>query len=118
VATAAQLDSHEPLPDWGMRPSPFDWQIVVWGGTSPRTGFPQEAQGFQFFKKHYSLERVIARARDMAEVQHRLFFAVRDTDGTVVHVGRNDAETRIALVRQSYLQQLDKGLRKFAQENR
>jgi hypothetical protein len=80
------------LPEWGCDPSPFYWQVMVFGGFD-RNGFIQPPQVFQFPKRKwshgYTLEGVIARAESMAERQHRTRFAVRDTDGSVVHLGRS-----------------------------
>lgn len=111
---AEAVDRLLELPEWGQSPSPFDWQVMVYGGCNPRTGFPQEPLLFQFFKRRfgtgYTFESVVRRAEDMAERQHRSHFAVRDTDGSVVHVG----ECR----RWASLNELSKGLRQFNRDNR
>lgn len=64
-------------PEWQISPSPFDWQIMIYGGENPRTGRPQEPQAFQFFGKHYSARAITVKARDMAERQHRQHFIIR-----------------------------------------
>ena len=78
---------------FSLRPSRFDWQIVVYGGVSPRTGQAQGPLDFQFYKQTrpggygYSARSIIARAESEARQQHRTHFAVRDTDGTIIHDG-------------------------------
>jgi hypothetical protein len=107
------VEAARSVPAWPMSPSPFDYQVMVYGGDDPRTGLSQLPQVFQFFKRRwstgYTLEGVIARAEDMAERQHRSHFAVRDTDGSVVHVG----QCRLWAARQVDLAKLDRGLRRF-----
>lgn len=81
------------VPEWTIEPSPFDWQVMLFGGVNPRNGIEWLPLGFQFFKQQreggagHDLRRVIRKAEAMAECQHRPFYAVRDTDGSVVHVG-------------------------------
>jgi hypothetical protein len=80
------------IPDWPHAPSKFDWQVMVFGGVNPRTGFPQEPQMFQFPLRSYSLAQIIRRAEEMAERQHRTRFAVRDSSGAVLHVGERETD--------------------------
>lgn len=64
-------------PEWSISPSPFDWQVMIYGGVD-RRGFPQQPLEFQFFAGHYSRQRVYQRAADLCEREHRLFFQVRE----------------------------------------
>jgi len=106
-------------PQFEHAPSPFDWSVMLYGGTCPRTGFEQPAHECRFFKQRreggagYTLPGVIARAEDMAEWMHRTRFLVRDTDGQIVHRG-------VCQLRDpdGYLQFLAKGQRTFERQER
>lgn len=65
-------------PEWSISPSPFDWQVMIYGGDNPRTGFPQPPLVFQFFGPHYSRVQIMQRAADMCEREHRASFQVRE----------------------------------------
>jgi hypothetical protein len=69
-------DAVEP-PAWQIGPSPFDWQVMVFGGDNPRTGFPQPPLEFQFYAGHYSRRQIEQRAADLCEREHRLLWQVR-----------------------------------------
>lgn len=70
----------------GHNPSPSNWQVLIYGGTCPRTGEALRPEIYQFHRS-YSLERVRAKASALAEWQKRTNFAIRDTAGTVVYDG-------------------------------
>lgn len=65
-------------PDWSIDPSPFDWQVMIWGGVNPRNGFEWLPLEFQYFGRFYSRKQIMQKAMDLCEREHRLFWQIRE----------------------------------------
>jgi hypothetical protein len=97
----------ETAPEWSISPSTFDWQVLIYGGENPRTGFEQPQLEVQFHKRQrvggsgYSARSILHRANDFAKGEHRTHFAVRDTDGSVIYDGPvlNEIEAPVVIAR-------------------
>lgn len=80
-------------PEFLLSPQRYSWDVLIHDGTSPRTGRPQEPLEFRFPKRTrptgwgYTRAGIIARAKDLAESEHRTQFMVRDEDGVVIYRG-------------------------------
>lgn len=57
--------------------SPFDWGVMLYGGTDPRTGFAQPPLEFQFFAGHYSRADIEAKAAELRDWHKRDAFAIQ-----------------------------------------
>lgn len=65
-------------PEWSISPSPFDWQVMLYGGVNPRNGIEWLPLEFQFLAKFYSRKQIMQRAADLAEYHKRDCFIVRE----------------------------------------
>lgn len=100
-------------PAWQHPPSEKHWQVMVYGGTDPRTGLALAPLEFQYFFDHHTRRQIIGKAEWLAEREHRTRFMVRDTNGEVVHRG-------ICALwdRDTYLAMLSKAHRTFQRTER
>ena len=58
--------------------SPFDYGVMLYGGTDPRTGLEQKPLEFQFFAPFYSRKQIEQKARELAEWHKREHFAIQE----------------------------------------
>lgn len=75
---ARQIDEILSEPEWDISPSPFDWQVLLWGGENPRTGLPQQPLTFQFFGRFYSAKDIEAKAEDLRRRHFRDHVIIRE----------------------------------------
>ena len=94
------MNFHRPIraattghPEWSISESPFDYQVMIYGGRNPRNGFEWLPLVFQFFGKHYSRQQLEQRAADLAEYHKREHFIIREpTDRKFMRDDRVRAE--------------------------